>query len=79
MTLPEMRDFLANYDGPELNIMEVCGSHTAAISKNGIRGMLSEKIRLISGPGCPVCVTPTAYVDRLIVLAMTPNTCVVTF
>ena len=79
MTLPEMRDFLANYDGPEMNIMEVCGSHTAAISKNGIRGMLSEKIHLISGPGCPVCVTPTAYVDKLIELAMTPNTCVVTF
>jgi hydrogenase expression/formation protein HypD len=79
MTLPEMRDFLANYDGPEIHIMEVCGSHTAAISKNGIRGMLSDKIHLISGPGCPVCVTPTAYVDRLIELAMTPNTCVVTF
>lgn len=79
MSLAEMRDFLANYDGPEVNIMEVCGSHTAAISKNGIRGMLSEKIHLISGPGCPVCVTPTAYVDRLIELSMTPNTCVVTF
>ena len=79
MSLSEMRDFLANYDGPEIHIMEVCGSHTAAISKNGIRGMLSEKIHLISGPGCPVCVTPTAYVDRLIELALTPNTCVVTF
>ncbi len=79
MTLAQMRDFLANYDGPEINIMEVCGSHTAAISKNGIRGMLSDKIHLISGPGCPVCVTPTAYVDRLIEIAMTPNTCVVTF
>ena len=79
MSLAEMRDFLATYDGPEIHIMEVCGSHTAAISKNGIRGMLSEKIHLISGPGCPVCVTPTAYVDRLIELAMTPNTCVVTF
>ena len=79
MSLAEMRDFLANYDGPDVHIMEVCGSHTAAISKNGIRGMLSEKIHLISGPGCPVCVTPTAYVDRLIELAMTPNTCVVTF
>lgn len=79
MTLAQMRDFLANYDGPEVNIMEVCGSHTAAISKNGIRGMLSDKIHLISGPGCPVCVTPTAYVDRLIELSMTPNTCVVTF
>ena len=79
MSLAEMREFLANYDGDEINIMEVCGSHTAAISKNGIRGMLSDKIHLISGPGCPVCVTPTAYVDRLIELSMTPNTCVVTF
>lgn len=79
MSLAEMRDFLSSYDGPEINIMEVCGSHTAAISKNGIRGMLSEKIHLISGPGCPVCVTPTAYVDRLVELALTPNTCVVTF
>lgn len=79
MSLAQMRDFLANYDGPEMNIMEVCGSHTAAISKNGIRGMLSDKIHLISGPGCPVCVTPTAYVDRLIELSMTSNTCVVTF
>ncbi len=79
MTLSQMRDFLANYDGPEIHIMEVCGSHTAAISKNGIRGMLSDNIHLISGPGCPVCVTPTAYVDRLVELALTPNTCVVTF
>ncbi len=74
-----MRQFLKEYDGPEVCIMEVCGSHTAAISKNGIRGMLSSKIRLLSGPGCPVCVTPTAYVDKLVELAMTPNTCVVTF
>ena len=79
MNLAQMREFLQNYDGPELNIMEVCGSHTAAISKNGIRGMLSPKLHLISGPGCPVCVTPTAYVDKLVELALTPNTCVVTF
>lgn len=78
-SLAEIRDSLANYDGPDINIMEVCGSHTAAISKNGIRGMLSPKLHLISGPGCPVCVTPTAYVDKLVELAMTPNTCVVTF
>ena len=78
-TLAEMRDFLANYNGPKLHIMEVCGSHTAAISKNGIRGLLSPQIQLISGPGCPVCVTPTAYVDKLVELALAPNTCVVTF
>lgn len=79
MNLEEVKCYLKEYDGPEVRIMEVCGSHTAAISKNGIRSMLSPKIKLLSGPGCPVCVTPTAYVDRLIELAMTPNTCVVTF
>ena len=78
-TLQEMRDILAGYQGKTLRIMEVCGSHTAAISKNGIRGLLSPDIQLISGPGCPVCVTPTAYVDKLVELALTPNTCVVTF
>lgn len=79
MTLEEMRAYLSGYDGPDIRIMEVCGSHTAAISKNGIRSILSPKIHLISGPGCPVCVTTTAYADRLVELALTPKTCVVTF
>lgn len=79
MSLEEIKEFLREYDGPQIHIMEVCGSHTGAISKNGIRGMLSDKIKLLSGPGCPVCVTPTAYVDKLIELALSPNTCVVTF
>ena len=79
MDFEYIKEFLKEYDGPQVQIMEVCGSHTAAISKNGIRGMLSPKIKLLSGPGCPVCVTPTAYVDKLIALALTPNTCVVTF
>ncbi|MCH4031030.1 MAG: hydrogenase formation protein HypD [Lachnospiraceae bacterium] len=79
MTLDDVKAWLKNYDGPSMRIMEVCGSHTGAISKNGIPGMLSEKISLLSGPGCPVCVTPSAYIDRLIELAMRPDTCVVTF
>ncbi len=70
---------LAEYDGEEVRIMEVCGTHTAAISENGIHAMLSPKIRLISGPGCPVCVTVTAVIDRLIELSMQENTCVLTF
>lgn len=77
--LSEIRDFLAGYDGPEMRIMEVCGSHTVSIAKNGIRGLLSKKIQLISGPGCPVCVTPTAYVDRAIEIALTAGKCLVTF
>jgi hydrogenase expression/formation protein HypD len=77
--LKEIIEFLKNYDGPEMTIMEVCGSHTGAISKSGIPGLLSEKIRLLSGPGCPVCVTPTSYVDKAIELSLMPDTTVCTF
>ena len=77
--ISQMKTWLAAYDGPDISIMEVCGSHTAAISKYGISGLLSEKLHLISGPGCPVCVTPTGYIDRLIELSMEKNTTVVTF
>lgn len=79
ITFEEILDILKNYDGDEVHIMEVCGTHTAAISENGIPSMLSPKIKLISGPGCPVCVTVTAVIDRLIDLAMEENTIVLTF
>jgi len=52
-----------------INIMEVCGSHTMAIARYGIRDVLPGNVNLISGPGCPVCVTPTSYVDVAIALA----------
>ena len=77
--ISQIKKWLAAYDGPDISIMEVCGSHTAAISKYGISGLLSEKLHLISGPGCPVCVTPTGYIDRLIDLALEKDTTVVTF
>ncbi|SFT54894.1 hydrogenase expression/formation protein HypD [Lachnospiraceae bacterium XBD2001] len=72
-------EYLKNYDGPEVTFMEVCGSHTAAIAKSGIARVISPKIHLVSGPGCPVCVSPSGYVDRLIELAKTPDTTVCTF
>lgn len=67
--LDEIRDYLRTYDGTPIRIMEICGSHTGAIASNGIGSLLSERITLISGPGCPVCVTPSSYIDRLIRLA----------
>lgn len=70
---------LKEYDGPEVKIMEVCGTHTASIFKGGVRSLISPKIRLISGPGCPVCVTPTAYIDRCIEYAMKENHVLATF
>lgn len=79
MDIKDITEFLRTYDGENLSFMEVCGTHTAAISESGIPSLLSDKIRLISGPGCPVCVTVADYIDRLCELALMENTCVVTF
>jgi hydrogenase expression/formation protein HypD len=75
----DYKKYLAEYDGPAVRLMEVCGTHTAEISHCGIPSMLSPQIQLISGPGCPVCVTVTSYIDRLVELCKAPNTVVVTF
>lgn len=53
--------------------MEVCGTHTSSIFKSGIRSLLSPKIKLVSGPGCPVCVTVPDYIDRCIEIAKRPD------
>ena len=79
MEISQVVDFLRNYDGKKVRLMEVCGSHTHAIAKYGIRDILSPSIELLSGPGCPVCVTPTAYIDKLIELSLQENTTVATF
>ena len=55
--------------GRQINIMEVCGTHTVAIFRNGIRSVLPERIKLLSGPGCPVCVTDQSYIDNILELA----------
>lgn len=70
---------LQNYDGPEIKLMEVCGTHTASIAANGIKSLISPKIKLISGPGCPVCVTPKGYLDEALELAENPRHVLVTF
>ncbi|AOT71640.1 hydrogenase formation protein HypD [Geosporobacter ferrireducens] len=59
---------IENMADKEITIMEVCGTHTMAIFKSGLRQLLPHQIRLISGPGCPVCVTPQSYIDTAIQL-----------
>lgn len=54
-----------------VNLMEVCGTHTQAISRHGIRDVMPENIHLITGPGCPVCVTAQRDIDAIINLALT--------
>jgi hydrogenase expression/formation protein HypD len=56
--------------GRGVTIMEICGGHTNAIMKYGIRDVLPKNIRLVSGPGCPVCVTSQRDIDCMIELAM---------
>ncbi len=52
------------------NIMEICGGQTHSLVKNGILSVLPENIRMLHGPGCPVCVTPLHLIDKAIYLAM---------
>ena len=79
MEIQSVIQYLQKYDGRPLSLMEVCGTHTAAIFKGGVRSFLSPKIRLISGPGCPVCVTPTAFIDRCVDYAMRPDCVLLSF
>lgn len=65
--------------GREITLMEICGTHTQAIGRFGLRRLLPANIRLISGPGCPVCVTSMVDVDRALYLAGLPNVIFATF
>jgi hydrogenase expression/formation protein HypD len=60
-------------------LMEFCGGHTVAIMRNGIRQLLPDTIEMLSGPGCPVCVTANEDIDRAIALSAIPNVTVTTF
>ncbi len=64
--------------GP-VNIMEVCGTHTMAIARLGLRGLLPSNIRLLSGPGCPVCVTPEEVIDAAAACTLEHGATVLTF
>ena len=78
MNINDVIKALKEYDGEEITLMEVCGTLSASISENAIPSLISDKIHLISGPGCPVCVTVSDYVDKLIELALDGNV-IVTF
>ncbi|MGE5554536.1 MAG: hydrogenase formation protein HypD [Betaproteobacteria bacterium] len=65
--------------GRTVNLMEVCGTHTVAISRFGLRSLLPSNVRLLSGPGCPVCVTDQADIDLFLALACQPGVITTTF
>lgn len=62
-----------------LNLMEVCGTHTVSIGRYGFRSLLPAGLHLLSGPGCPVCVTANADIDHAVALARVPGAIITTF
>ncbi|MBL7081872.1 MAG: hydrogenase formation protein HypD [Candidatus Omnitrophica bacterium] len=76
--IKKMLNIVSDYSSP-IVLMEVCGTHTMSIFRSGLRNYLPDNIRLISGPGCPVCVTPNSYLDKAIAYARKDDVIIVTF
>lgn len=77
--LEKAREIIQSYKGPKRRVMEVCGTHTHEIFRLGLRSLLPENLELISGPGCPVCVTPVSFIDEALMLAVEKNAVICTF
>ena len=76
--IAELRDIVAAH-GQKIRLMEVCGTHTVAIFRAGLRQILPEGVELVSGPGCPVCVTADDYIDAAIAYAGMEDVIITTF
>ncbi|MGI5976893.1 MAG: hydrogenase formation protein HypD [Candidatus Limivicinus sp.] len=63
----------------QVQIMEVCGTHTMSIAQSGIKSMLPGNVKLLSGPGCPVCVTPPEHIDAMLELSMDPGVIIASY
>jgi hydrogenase expression/formation protein HypD len=70
---------IRRYSKRRVCLMEVCGTHTMSVFRNGIRSILPKTISLLSGPGCPVCVTAQDEIDAFISLAREPGVIITTF
>lgn len=66
-------------EGGPAGVMEVCGTHTVNIFRSGVREMLRGLVEIISGPGCPVCVTPTGHIDAAVELVRSGRVTLATF
>lgn len=78
-TLRDEAGELARRIGRDVQYMEVCGTHTVSLYRSGVRDLLPRGVRMISGPGCPVCVTAQRHIDAAIELALRPGTIIATY
>ena len=75
----KLSEGIEKFSRRKLNLMELCGTHTMAIFRSGLKQLLPGNINLISGPGCPVCVTSISDINRMLALARIKNTIITTF
>jgi hydrogenase expression/formation protein HypD len=75
----QLLERIHNISRKPARLMEFCGGHTVAIFKHGLRQLLPDNIEMLSGPGCPVCVTASADLDKAIALAKLPEVIVTSF
>lgn len=78
-SIKKLSAYLHKISKQQVTLMEVCGSHTMSVHRFGIHDLLPETIHLISGPGCPVCVTSIDFIDKAVALARIPGTIITTF
>lgn len=79
MPFAELLDRINAMNLAGVRLMEVCGTHTMAIAKAGIKRMLPGNITLLSGPGCPVCVTPPEVIDAILALSADEKITIATY
>ncbi|OQY07880.1 MAG: hydrogenase formation protein HypD [Desulfobacteraceae bacterium 4572_123] len=75
----QLADRIRKISKKDIRLMEVCGTHTVSIFRSGIRSILPDTISLISGPGCPVCVTAQREIDAFIELSKLDDVIITTF
>lgn len=75
----QLKEEIKRISTKPVRFMEVCGGHTMAIQKFGIQELLPENIQLISGPGCPVCVTSRSYIDKAIAISRRDDVIITTY
>ncbi|MBN2639878.1 MAG: hydrogenase formation protein HypD [Bacteroidales bacterium] len=75
----QLKDEIVRISTKPVQFMEVCGGHTMSIQKFGIPSLLPENVQLISGPGCPVCVTSRSYIDKAIAISRRDDVIITTY
>lgn len=75
----QLIDAIYRRSSQPVSLMEVCGGHTMAIQKSGIPSLLPDTVHLLSGPGCPVCVTSRQFIDHAIELSRLPGVIITTY